>query len=288
MRAAGPGRQQAEPAAIVRALGRPEPFAPHDAPFWDDPWIAARMLEAHLDPATDAASRRPETIARTVAHLATAMGIGDGARLVDLGCGPGLYALPVARLGAAVTGIDLSAGSIGHARAAAAAEGLHIAYRVADYTREPLGGPYDAAILVYLDLGVLGDAARDRLLDGVRSALAPGAAFAFDVHGLARPRPPDGHLEVFERDGGFWRPGPHVVVETTYRYGRDLDLAQHAVFEPDGRVTAYRVWDRAYGPAELRRLLRRHGLGVEAAWSDLAGTPWHRRSPELGVLARRR
>ncbi len=53
--------------ALERALARPEPFAPHDAPFWDDPHIAREMLAAHLDPGTDAGSRRPETIARTVA-----------------------------------------------------------------------------------------------------------------------------------------------------------------------------------------------------------------------------
>jgi SAM-dependent methyltransferase len=159
---------------------------------------------------------------------------------------------------------------------------------VADYTRDPLGGPFDAAILIYLDVGVLDDGARDRLLDGVRDALVPGGHFAFDVHAPARPRPLDAHLEVHASDGGFWRPGPHVVVETAYRYGRDLDLAQHAVFEPGGRVTVYRVWDRAYGLGELRRLLHRHGFELEAAWSDLAGTPLRRGSPELGVLARRR
>ena len=60
---------------VLRAwihYGGPEPFAPHDAPFWDDPYIASRMLEAHLDPSTDAASRRPATIERTVDHLTAA------------------------------------------------------------------------------------------------------------------------------------------------------------------------------------------------------------------------
>jgi hypothetical protein len=47
------------------------------------------------------------------------------------------------------------------------------------------------------------------------------------------------------------------------------------------------VWDRAYGIAELRTLLRRHGLRLEARWSDLTGRPWDRRSPVLGIMARR-
>jgi hypothetical protein len=61
---------------LAQALGRPEPFAPHDAPFWDDPYIASQMLAAHLDPHTDGASRRPETIRATVDHLVGARGAG--------------------------------------------------------------------------------------------------------------------------------------------------------------------------------------------------------------------
>jgi SAM-dependent methyltransferase len=274
------------PDALARALARPEPFASHDAPFWDDPWIARGMLAAHLDPATDAASRRPAIIDRTVDHLVAAIPLRAGDTLLDLGCGPGLYAERFAARGIGVTGIDLSAGSIAHAGASARARGLAIDYRVADYTAADLGGPFDAAVLIYLDVGVLSDAPRDRLLDAVRAALRPGGAFAFDVHAPARRRPTDGGIEVWRSEGGFWRPGPHLVVETTYRYGADLDLAQHAVIEAD-RVTTYRVWDRAYTLADLRKLLRRHGLVVEHAWEDLAGTPRRRSSPTLGVMARR-
>lgn len=274
--------------ALARAIARPEPFAPHDAPFWDDPHIAACMLAAHLDPGTDAASAPPDVVERRVTHLAGALGLGRGGRLVDLGCGPGLYAAAFARRGIAVIGVDLSAGSIEHARMTAAAGGLAIDYRVGDYTRDPLGGPFDAAVLVYLDFGVLDDRGRDALLDGVRGALRRGGRFALDVHAPTRPRPPDAMVVAQASEGGFWRPGPHLVVETAYRYGRDLDLAQHAVVEPSGAVTVYRVWDRAYAPADLRRLLARHGLVVEEAWADLDGTPRTRSSPVLAVLARRR
>jgi SAM-dependent methyltransferase len=273
--------------ALGRALARPEPFTPHDAPFWDDPHIARGMLAAHLDPGTDAASRRPETIARTVAHLATVLPVREGTRLLDLGCGPGLYATAFARLGAAVTGIDLSASSIAYAADAAGAAGLGIEYRLGDYTATPLGGPFDAAVMIYLDFGVLPDAPRDRLLDAVRGALRPGGAFALDVHGPARRRPPDASITVEREDGGFWRPGPHLVVETSYRYGRDLDLSQCAVIDDDG-LTVYRIWDRAYSASGLRALLARHGLRLEAAWSDLAGAPYRRSSPTLAVVARRR
>lgn len=52
-----------------------------------------------------------------------------GLRLADIGCGAGLLAEPMARLGATVTGIDPSPRSIGAAMAHAAAGGLQIDYR---------------------------------------------------------------------------------------------------------------------------------------------------------------
>jgi SAM-dependent methyltransferase len=272
--------------AIERALARPERFAPHDAPFWDDPHIGRQMLAAHLDPATDAASRRPEMIGRIVDHLVRAIPLCVGDELVDLGCGPGLYAMAFAERGVRVTGIDLSPTSIAWARDAALAAGHTIHLRLEDYTRSPLGGPYDAAVLIYLDLGVLPDEPLDRLLDGVRSSLRPGGAFAFDVNAMPRARPADAAITVERSDGGFWRPGPHLVIETTYRYGPDVDLAQYAVVD-EGGLTVYRVWDRAWTLTDLRARLGRHGLRVEERWSDLAGTPWRRSSPTLGVLARR-
>lgn len=52
-----------------------------------------------------------------------------GISLVDIGCGGGLVAEPMARLGAAVTGIDASEKNIGVARVHADGEGLSIDYR---------------------------------------------------------------------------------------------------------------------------------------------------------------
>jgi len=54
-----------------------------------------------------------------------------GLRIMDVGCGGGLVAEPLARMGAAVTGIDPGADTIAAARAHAEPQGLTIDYRVA-------------------------------------------------------------------------------------------------------------------------------------------------------------
>ena len=72
----------------------------------------------------------------------------EGLRLLDIGCGGGLLAEPMSRLGFAVTAVDASARNIGTARAHAEPQGLEIAYRCA--TAEALeaegAGPFDVVL----------------------------------------------------------------------------------------------------------------------------------------------
>ena len=72
-----------------------------------------------------------------------------GLRVLDVGCGGGLVAEPLARLGAEVTGIDPAPENIEAAKAHALGAGLDIAYRSA--TAEVLareGGAFDAVLLL--------------------------------------------------------------------------------------------------------------------------------------------
>ena len=64
-----------------------------------------------------------------------------GKRVADVGCGAGLLAEPLARLGGRVTGIDAAPENVAAARAHAAGQGLEIDYRVGG--TEALDGPFD-------------------------------------------------------------------------------------------------------------------------------------------------
>ncbi len=53
--------------------------------LWTDPHISEQMLRFHLDPSTDAASRRPEFIDASAAWIARTFELGPGRRVDDLG-----------------------------------------------------------------------------------------------------------------------------------------------------------------------------------------------------------
>src|SRR5437763_8985724 len=66
----------------------------------------------------------------------------EGRRAADVGCGAGLLAEPLARLGAAVTGVDAAPENIAAAREHALGQGLAIDYRVGSVEALEPGG-YD-------------------------------------------------------------------------------------------------------------------------------------------------
>lgn len=99
----------------------------------------------------------------------------QGLTLLDIGCGGGLIAEPMARLGFAVTAIDASEETIAVARDHAKASGLVIDYRVASAESLTVGG---ALFDVVLALEVIEHVAdRDVFLAAVGALVRPGGAF---------------------------------------------------------------------------------------------------------------
>ncbi|MDI1280519.1 bifunctional 2-polyprenyl-6-hydroxyphenol methylase/3-demethylubiquinol 3-O-methyltransferase UbiG [Brevundimonas sp.] len=133
-RAAGPS---IDPADVAR-------FSAQAAEWWDarGPFAPLHKFNpARLKFVRDRAAERFGRDVKTRAPFA-------GLSLLDIGCGGGLIAEPMRRLGFAVTAVDASSENIGTARAHAAEQGLEIAYRAA--TVEQLeaegAGPFDVVL----------------------------------------------------------------------------------------------------------------------------------------------
>lgn len=269
--------------------GKPAPFAPGEPLFWTDPYISQQMLATHLDPGTDAASRRPETIARYVAWLIETLHLRSGQAVLDLGCGPGLYAARLAPHGLRVTGVDFSQNSINYATQYAREHNLAIIYRCQNYLALDDTELYDAALLIYGDYCALAPAQRARLLQNIYRALKPGGYFAFDVTTRAL-RSQYGLKNGWSVDrDGFWKPGLALVLKQGFDYPEQaLYLDQYIVIEVNGKVSVYRNWFQDYAPETITAELEAGGFSISSLWGDLAGAPYEETSEWIGVVARKR
>ena len=268
---------------------KPDLDAQGEALFWNDPYISQQMLKAHLDPNTDAASRKPETIERSVAWMVDQLKLKDGSRFLDLGCGPGLYTIRLARRGFDVTGIDFSPGSLEYARLQAQQEKLSINYILQNYLTLDYDQVFDAACLIYFDLGVFSKTNREQLLPRIARALKPGGCFVFDVvTEYSRSEAQMGVSWEVCPSGGFWRPGAHMVLSQVFHYPADMAyLDRYLVIDDSGGLTIYNVWEHYFTVEMLQAELKKAGFSDVALWSDLTGTPYSERAGSIGAIAKK-
>jgi SAM-dependent methyltransferase len=251
------------------STARPASFEKSSGVIWTDPHIQKSLLAAHLDPATDAASRRPEAIERTVAWLNAK--IAPGSRILDLGCGPGLYAERLARLGHRVTGVDYNRRSIEYARNHAAAE-LSLVYVEGDYLRDFPSGRFDLVTLIYCDLGTFAPAERDALLARCRDALEAGGKLVFDVFndGLIEDKA-EGRTWECHPSAGFWSPEEHLLLQETFHYPEEKAYCYQYHLLTREKTTLFRIWEKYYTRDEITAVLGRLGFGSVAIEDNFLG-----------------
>lgn len=272
--------------AIGRWQEQPAPFTPGESPLWNDPHISAQMLAAHLDSTNDLASRRPEIIDRVVDWLVQALDLRPGSAVLDLGCGPGLYAARLAQRGIGVTGVDYSRRSIEYARQYAREQGLDIRYRFENYLELEDRGQYDAILLIYGDYCPLDPHQRSQLLGNVRRALRPGGYFVLDVTTRQHRQRHGTPNRWYVAENGFWKPGTHLVLEQGFDYPElSIYLDQAIVIEANGRLSLYRMWFQDFTREAITQELADGGFKVQGVWSDLCGTPYAQDTEWIGVIA---
>jgi hypothetical protein len=85
---------------------------------------------------------------------------------------------------------------------------------------------------------------------------------------------------------GFWRPGPHPVLERGFAYRGGIGLTQYIVIDADGSGSVYRTWFQDFTAEGVVAELHLHGFTFGGLWSDLEGHPLSPRSGWIGVHAR--
>ncbi|MDA3846167.1 MAG: methyltransferase domain-containing protein, partial [Vallitaleaceae bacterium] len=145
-----------------------KPYSKGTATMWTDPYISKQLLDMHINPDTNTASRKEITIDKIIGLICEISDKPFG-KVIDLGCGPGLYTEKLAKKGYQLTGVDFSNNSIDYAKKHAKQNQLNIHYICGNYLDIDIEeeGTYDLVMMIYCDFGVLSMEEREKLMKNI-------------------------------------------------------------------------------------------------------------------------
>ncbi len=251
-----------------------EPWVEGEKIPWDDPEFSRRMLAEHLTQRHDAASRRFDRIDGHVAWIHRELLIGEPARVLDLGCGPGLYTSRLAGLGHECVGIDISPASTAFATAQAEEHGLRCSYVLEDMRTADYGVGYGLVMLIFGEFNVFRPGDARVILEKAHAALSPGGVLLLEPHTFDAVREMGGRgAHWYSADSGVFSDEPYLCLrESFWHPGQAAATERYFVVDAaTGGVTRYASSMQAYTDAEYRGLLAECGFGEIAFHAAMGG-----------------
>ena len=198
----------------------------------------------------------------------SALDLEPGDRVLDLCCGTGRHAVPLAQAGLEVTGLDMSEEYLAKARSAACGAGVKVRFAGGDMREIPFRGEFDAVVNMFTAFGYFDDDADDqRVIDGAAAALRPGGRLLLDL--LSRDWVAANYIRSESREGPDG---------TIYQERRDFDAVagrnhvEFTITSPEGAQRKVSHHIRLYVASEVSRMLDRAGLTLERSYGGFDGS----------------
>ena len=227
----------------------------------DDGYFGEPVAARYDDVVDDMLDRAGIDIA--VDFLAELAGSG---RALELGIGTGRVAVPLARRGVPVSGIDMSKAMV--ARLHAKPDGTDIPVTIGDFATARVDGTFSVAYLVFNTISNLTtQAAQVACFRNVAAHLAPGGCFVIEVGvpGLRR-LPPGETLRAFHLSETRWGIDEYDVATQ--------GLTSHHFEIVDGRLERLSIPFRYAWPAELDLMAELAGMGLRERWAGWKREPF--------------
>jgi ubiquinone/menaquinone biosynthesis C-methylase UbiE len=266
----------------------PQPWGEADNIPWNDPAFSERMLAEHLTQDHDAASRRFEIIDQQVTWIHNDLLSHCPCKILDLGCGPGLYANRLSRLGHSVTGIDFSPASLRYARQQAEKAGLRCSYIESDLRSLEYGADYDFVMLIFGEFNVFKPADAGLILEKITRALKPGGMLLLEPQDFGAVQRAYQLAPIWRTSRqGLFSEKPHLYLQENFWDDRTRTVTSRywVVDAETAAVDRYAQTTQAYTDGELEALLHAHGFSQVAFYPALAPKANQPRQDFFGVTA---
>ena len=272
---------------LNKYLTRPDLFAPSTSKFWDDEHISKGMLAAHLTSDHDGATRNERFVNQSVQWISSTFPPKAFPSLLDLGCGPGIYAEKFLHAGYQVTGIDFSKRSIDYAIQSAHTQSLHIQYAYENYLEMTYHEEFDLVTLIWCDFCVLSPENRATLLNNIYQALKPNGFLIFDVFSSCNFDEKEEQTSYQYYDhSNFWNQYPHLCLNALYKYENRV-IVNQTIVVTDADIHCYNIWERYFTLEEIVTEVQIAKFRNINSYDDIAGKTYDSKSPVICITAQK-
>jgi ubiquinone/menaquinone biosynthesis C-methylase UbiE len=205
----------------------------------------------------------------------------EGGDLLDVACGFGRHAVPLAAAGYQVVGVDRSQTLLAEARRRAG-EGRWPELVQADYRELPFpDASFDAAINLFTSLGYLGDEEDTRALAEIARVLRPDGRLLIEIM----------HRDLLvrrfsEQDWHALGAGRLLLEQRTFDPAAGVAQTTQTLIETNGERDSRTFSLRVYSATELVAMLESAGFAEAKCYGDLEGEAFTT-DARLVVVARR-
>ncbi len=276
---------------LIHRPAIPQPWSEGEKIPWNDPAFSQRMLQEHLSQEHDAASRRIEIIDKQVAWIHHSILSNRPTRILDLGCGPGLYTSRLAKLGHECTGIDFSPASLAYAVDLARAESLRCSYLQQDIRTADFGQGFGLVMLIFGEFNTFRPNDARSILAKAYAALGEGGILLLEPHPYSTVRRiGEKPASWYSSKGGLFSERPHIGFIENF-WDSQLNAATKRYFIIDGltgEVTQHTEHLQAYTDDQYQILLEECGFDKVAFYPSLTGEIHPPKSDLMAVVAQKR
>jgi cyclopropane fatty-acyl-phospholipid synthase-like methyltransferase len=224
----------------------------------------------------------PAATEAEIDFLVRTTGLQPGDHVLDACCGSGRHALPLARRGYRVTGVDVSPEAIEYARRAADEEQLSVDLRVGDMRTLPADVCADLAICMGNAFGYLEHTGTEAFLADLAGIVRPGGTLVLDYAFAAESVLPGLRLEEEPMTFG----GIEATSVNSYDAVESRWLTE-MTFRRGDEVHHGTSVQHVYTVAEVSRLVAAAGFPDVERYGDVDGSAYRLGSPRLLLVARR-
>jgi ubiquinone/menaquinone biosynthesis C-methylase UbiE len=215
------------------------------------------------------------------------LGLPELSSVLDVGCGEGRIAIPLAKRGYRLTGLEFSGDLLKSAAKKAARAGIEIKWIKGDMRRIGMRNRFDSAISIFTSLGYFSDQEGDlQTLISIRQALKKSGKLVLDLENpaqvlnLIKEQVGQPVLSVLDRRGAqveslttYDKQTKRVTVSLKLKPGKDLEARQIKA--------SYRL----YNLAEITGLMEDAGLYIQAVFGDFNLNGFSYNSERMVILA---